>query len=154
MSKKKPYPDIEGHLKAIRCGFKYLATDKRITIMYPEVTLELPQSYRGMIMLDINKCIQCGLCARICPSNAIKMYKRDEKKNPGINYSRCIYCGFCVDICPVDALKFTDVHDTAYYTLEDLEFCPEKLSKKPEQFKKPKRKVKVVFDERKGLKYE
>ena len=155
MSRKKPYPDVGGHLRALKTGLKYLVENKRITIMYPDVSIELPQSYRGMVKLDPKKCIQCGLCARICPPNAIKMYRVDGgKRNPGVNYARCIFCGFCVDICPVNALEFTDVHDTAYYTMEGLIFTPDKLSRKPEPFVKALNKVKVVFDEKKGLKYE
>lgn len=154
MGEKKTYPDIEGHVKAIKTGLKYLVENRRITIMYPEVTMELPSIYRGMILLDSNKCIECGLCARICPANAVKMYQKHDKRNPGIDYARCIFCGFCVDICPEDALSFTDVHDTAYYTLEELKFDPDKLLRIPKPFKKPLKKVKVVFDEKRGLKYE
>ena len=154
MVKKKSYPDIEGHLKATKTGLKYLVENRRITIAYPEVTMELPSIYRGMIVLDIIKCIQCGLCARICPANAIKMYRKGGKRNPGINYARCVFCGFCVDVCPVDALAFTDVHDAAYYSFEELEFCPNKLLGKPEPFRKPLKKVGVIFDEKRGLKYE
>jgi len=154
MSRKKTYPDIGSHLKAIKAGLKYLVENKRVTIAYPEVTMDLPSIYRGMITLDKMKCIQCGLCARICPANAIKMYRNDGNRNPGINYARCVFCGFCVDVCPVDALAFTDTHDMAYYEFEELEFFPNKLLRKVEPFKKPLKKVDVVFDEKRGLKYE
>lgn len=155
MSKKKPYPDAMGHLRAVKAGLKYLVENKRITIMYPDASMELPPPYRGMIKLNPKKCTHCGLCARICPSNAIKMYKVDGgKRNPGINYARCVFCGFCVDVCPVGALDFTDVHDAAYYTIEGLIFTPDKLSEEPRPFVKAPKKVKVIFDEGKGLKYE
>ncbi len=154
MGKKKSYPDVGGHLKAVKTGLKFLVENRRITIMYPEVTMELPSIYRGMLILDVKKCIQCGLCARICPANAIKMYQKKDKRNPGLDYGRCIFCGFCVDICPEDALAFTDTHDVAYYTFEELKFGPDELSRRPEQFKKPEKRVKVVFDEKRGLKHE
>jgi NADH-quinone oxidoreductase subunit I len=154
MSEKKSYPDLAGHLKALKVGFKYLAENRRITLMYPEVRMELPSIYRGMITLDIKKCIQCGLCARICPASAIKMYRRKGKRNPGLDYARCIFCGFCVDICPEDALAFTDVHDTAYYNFVNLKFSPDELSRRPEPIKKAPKKVKVVFDEKRGLRHE
>jgi len=154
MGKKKSYPDVGGHLKAVKTGLKYLIENRRLTISYPEVTMELPPIYRGMMILNIDKCINCGICARICPANAIKMYPKDDKRNPGIDYARCIFCGFCVDVCPVDALAFSDVHDTAYYAYEELKFDPDRLLETPEPFKKPLRKVKVIFDEKRGLKYE
>ena len=151
----RKFPDIVGHLKAMKTGFKRLVLGQRLTAMYPEVILELPEEYRGMIKLDLDKCVQCGLCARICPANAIKMYRRENKRNPGINYQRCIFCGFCVDICPVGALELTSVHDSAFYTLDEQIFIPEKLSKKPfTPYKRKPRKVKSIIDERRGIVYE
>lgn len=152
---KRSIPDVKGHAKAIQTGLKYLFTRPRITTRYPEDLQELPKGYRGMMLLDTEKCISCSLCARICPSNAIKMYIREEKRFPGLNYVRCIFCGFCVDICPAEALNYTDVHDLAYYTLKEHVFEPEKFAEKALSiFKKTPRQVKVVIHEKRGLKYE
>jgi len=80
------------------------------------------------------------------------MYKA-AKKWPGITYQRCIFCGFCVDICPVDALGMSSVHDKAYYNLDALLQKPDDFVKGPPDEKQPK-KVKPVFDEKRGLKYD
>lgn len=157
MAKKKPQRkfidlNLGGHLEAIGTGLKYLVKP-RMTLMYPEVFQDFGTNYRGMLKLYIDKCISCTLCARICPSNAIKMYKTDAKKYPGITYQRCIFCAFCVDVCPVDALEMFPVHDIAYYGLDEQVQKPEGFSKGPPTEEKPN-KVKPVLDDKRGIRYE
>lgn len=143
--------DVKAHLEAFETGVRYLFKP-RATLMYPEVFQEFAPNYRGMLKFHDDRCISCSMCARICPSGAIKMYK-GAKKWPGITYQRCIFCGFCVDICPVNALEMTSVHDKASCGLEGYDLKPEELREGPPIEKAPK-KVKVVFDEKRGLKYE
>jgi len=70
--------DVVGHLKAIFTAVKYLFL-RPITVKYPEERLKKPKNYRGVILLDMKKCIHCSLCARICPAAAIKMYKHKDE---------------------------------------------------------------------------
>jgi NADH-quinone oxidoreductase subunit I len=144
--------DVLGHLEAEGTGVKYLFMP-RMTLQYPEVCQDFGPNYRGMLKFYPDRCISCTLCARICPSNAIKMYKVDAKKQPGITYQRCIFCGFCVDICPVDALEMSNVHDVAYYGLTEQVQKPEEFSKGPPVMEKAK-KVKPQLDEKRGIRYE
>ena len=49
------------------------------------------------------KCTKCGVCKRVCPTQATDMY---EKRGGDVTESRCILCARCVEICPYeDALK-------------------------------------------------
>jgi NADH-quinone oxidoreductase subunit I len=82
------------------------------------------------------------------------MYATEAKKYPGINYQRCIFCGFCRDICPVNALEFRPVHDKAYYGLGEQIQPPKEFVKEPSVEERPSKKVKPVFDEKEGLKYD
>jgi ferredoxin-type protein NapH len=59
---------------------------------------------------DERKCTKCGVCKRVCPTQATAMY---EKKGGDVTESRCILCARCVEICPYEgALKMTFVGKT------------------------------------------
>lgn len=54
-----------------------------------------------VVIVD-EKCVACGICARICPVHAIT---GEHKKPPfHIHQDVCIKCGACVQKCPVDAI--------------------------------------------------
>lgn len=68
--------------------------------------------------IDKNKCVECGLCAKVCPYSAIINYKRpcekackvkaismDEDKSAKINDEKCVACGACVYQCPWGAIN-------------------------------------------------
>ena len=46
---------------------------KPMTVMFPEEVVEIPERNRGRHHLDIDNCISCGSCAKICPNRAIRM---------------------------------------------------------------------------------
>ena len=63
---------------------------------------------------DLNKCISCGACERICPEGAIKMIENNKYppkegqpsvKKPVVDYNYCKGCGLCSAECPAKAIK-------------------------------------------------
>ena len=67
--------------------------------------------------IDKSKCVDCGMCAKVCPFSAIVNRKRpcqsackvkaismDENKAAKIDYEKCIACGSCVYQCPFGAI--------------------------------------------------
>jgi ferredoxin len=59
----------------------------------------------GMFVIDKSKCVSCGLCADICPVEAINDAGRYH-----IASEICISCGQCARDCPVKAISA--VNDT------------------------------------------
>lgn len=63
------------------------------------------------IVLDVHKCVLCGLCADVCPVDVISLVPSEEIGSaPGgtallIDEERCIRCALCIERCPPDALS-------------------------------------------------
>ena len=67
--------------------------------------------------IDKTKCVECGMCAKVCPYSAIVSRKRpcqnackvkaitiNEDKSAAILNEKCISCGACVYQCPFGAI--------------------------------------------------
>ena len=52
------------------------------------------------LIVDEQKCIRCGICQSVCPTQAIHVDKHSFSFNPPF----CIACGHCVAVCPHAAL--------------------------------------------------
>jgi len=75
------------------------------TVGYPFGELELPEGYRGAIVIDADKCTGCGLCVRDCPADALRLEKKSRDEFRLIHYpARCAYCGQCEDSCQRGAI--------------------------------------------------
>jgi formate hydrogenlyase subunit 6/NADH:ubiquinone oxidoreductase subunit I len=87
---------------------------KTATVKYPYEKADLPESFRGKIKFDAQKCIGCKICMRDCPANAIEIEKIGEKQfRAMMSLDKCIYCAQCVDSCPKSALSATKEFELA-----------------------------------------
>jgi ferredoxin len=55
------------------------------------------------ILIDENRCVDCGLCTGVCPTEALTLDNQDFKLN--FTRSRCIVCEQCIPTCPVQAIS-------------------------------------------------
>jgi len=80
------------------------------TVEYPEKARTPSDRFRGMFLLDEERCIKCTLCAIECPINIIYIDWHSEKNEAGKNekvldrfdldMKRCMFCGLCEEACP------------------------------------------------------
>lgn len=63
------------------------------------------------LVVNDRRCMSCGACCAICPTEAIEMvYKEGEGfYRPVINDAKCIRCGKCVKSCPAEHQKNSDL---------------------------------------------
>jgi len=47
------------------------------------------------------KCTKCGVCKRVCPTQATQVY---DKKGGDVTESRCMLCTRCVEMCPYEGV--------------------------------------------------
>ena len=71
--------------------------------------------YRGRILYDAGKCINCGMCERVCAPHCME---RTQKPAPGgapgdmevtfdFDMTCCTFCGLCADFCSTKAITLS-----------------------------------------------
>ncbi len=148
---------------------------KKVTVSYPEQKRQFSPVYRGLHVLkrDENgaeRCVACGLCAEVCPAEAITMQAAERK--PGeehlyreeryaawfeINMLRCIFCGLCEEACPKEAIFLTDRTVDSEYGRNTFVYGKDKLVEPIDKDKRidvSKRQTKEVLEFKKHKEYQ
>lgn len=87
-----------------------------VTVLYPYEKADIPETNRGRVVWDMQKCIWCRLCEKNCPTLAIVTDK--EHKTQTIVRARCIACRTCVDVCPTNTITMEPKYSEAVYLRE------------------------------------
>jgi NADH-quinone oxidoreductase subunit I len=107
---------------------------RTVVVQYPDVEPTLQPRYRGFHSYQIERCIGCEACAKICPVGAIRVGKSGPRKidkardlavggaitQYQIDYNTCMFCGLCTEVCPTECLKMGSIHDNSCYRRQEL----------------------------------
>lgn len=113
---------------------------KPVTRQYPEEKRPAMPGFRGMHAFvrdpetGKEKCIACGLCASICPSQCIYIHTKEDPdtgrkavEKYEIEVLRCIFCAFCVEACPVGAIALSEHFEYSDHSRQALYMDKERL---------------------------
>jgi NADH-quinone oxidoreductase subunit I len=107
-----------------------------VTIQYPHQKLPVPDVGRYQLDVEMDDCIVCDLCAKICPVDCIEIesikateaigqtsdgtVKRLYAAKFDIDMAKCMYCGLCTVVCPTECIIMTDQYDRSVPKMTDL----------------------------------
>lgn len=93
-------------LNGLLTVFKHLFM-RPVTLEYPEKKRFQSDAFRGKPV--VKGCVGCGICKKVCPSNAINYIKNEEGKVVSYTFDleKCILCGNCMYYCPHKAIILT-----------------------------------------------
>lgn len=75
-----------------------------VTVRYPNRP-KAAENYRGLVRMDPERCIACGICEYVCVSASITVNRQPDHSDWSYDPGRCTFCGRCVRYCPVEALS-------------------------------------------------
>ena len=89
---------------AVGIGLAFAFKDNRAFCKYicPITVFLKPASYYSLVRVktDVEKCVSCGKCKKICPMNV----DVTDPSRSRLNGTECILCFKCIDECPKKAL--------------------------------------------------
>jgi formate hydrogenlyase subunit 6/NADH:ubiquinone oxidoreductase subunit I len=139
-----------------------------VTLQYPHEQLPIPDNGRYRLRNEIDDCIVCDKCAKVCPVDcitidAIKATEEVGRASDGspirlyaakfdIDMAKCCYCGLCTVVCPTECLTMDKKFDYSEFELGALtyhfsELTPEQADEKRslyEQFLQEKEAAKIA----------
>lgn len=108
------------------------------TIQYPKQKLPVPEVGRYQLDVEMDDCIVCDLCAKICPVDCITIEsikateaigqtsdgttKRLYAAHFDIDMAKCLFCGLCTIVCPTECITMTNEYDRTVFELKDLTY--------------------------------
>lgn len=139
-------------VKAITDSDYFEHTEGINTIQYPYEMQPVPDTGRYRLHNEIDDCIVCDKCAKICPVDCIeiepiKAVEEFGKTSDGtskriyaakfdIDMGKCCFCGLCTTVCPTECLTMTKVYDFSTYDIREHNFVFAEMTETEIQAKK------------------
>lgn len=108
------------------------------TIQYPHQTIPVPDNGRYQLHNEMEDCIVCDKCAKICPVDCITIEpirsaeefgktsdgtsKRIYAAKFDIDMGKCCFCGLCTTVCPTECLTMTSTYDFSVFDMQHHNF--------------------------------
>ena len=93
-----------------------------------------------VVRIDLSRCINCSLCRRACPTEAINFFSTGHRTHV-VDAEWCIGCDICVKVCPVDCIDEDPTYTVAPAQLE-------RAKERARAFAKRQHGVKLLRQER------
>jgi formate hydrogenlyase subunit 6/NADH:ubiquinone oxidoreductase subunit I len=117
----------------------YFARQQGIfTVQFPHETIPVPDNGRYQLYNEMDDCIVCDKCAKICPVNCITIEpirsaeefgktsdgtsKRIYAAKFDIDMGKCCFCGLCTTVCPTECLTMTKEYDFSVLDIREHNF--------------------------------
>lgn len=114
----------------------YFKQDKGLmTLQYPHESFPVPDNGRYKLDNEIDDCIVCDKCAKICPVDCIDIEPIKATKTFGytsdgtpkrihaakfdIDMAKCCFCGLCTTVCPTECLTMTKTYDFSEFDVAE-----------------------------------
>ncbi len=65
---------------------------------------KIPKKRRAFV--NTNDCVACGCCAKVCPRNAIEIWKGIMAN---VDFAKCVGCRKCEAECPASVIEIREV---------------------------------------------
>jgi len=139
-----------------------------VTLEYPNVQIPTPVNGRYQLHNEMDDCIVCDKCVKVCPVDCIDIEPIKATGLVGhasdgspirlyaakfdIDMSKCCFCGLCTTVCPTECLTMTSEYDFSVFEVKEHNFSfanltPEEADEKRklyEQFVAEKEAMKAV----------
>jgi formate hydrogenlyase subunit 6/NADH:ubiquinone oxidoreductase subunit I len=126
-----------------------------VTLEYPYEAIPVPDHGRYRLHNEIDDCIVCDKCVKICPVDCITIDSIRATEDIGvtsdgtvkkifagkfdIDMAKCCFCGLCTTVCPTECLTMTKTYDFSEFDVRNMTYhfsdmTPEQVTEKQRLF--------------------
>jgi formate hydrogenlyase subunit 6/NADH:ubiquinone oxidoreductase subunit I len=122
------------------------------TLQYPHVEIPTPDNGRYQLHNEMDDCIVCDKCVKVCPVDCIDIEPIKATGLVGnasdgspirlyaakfdIDMSKCCFCGLCTTVCPTECLTMTSEYDFSVFEVKEHNFSFANLTAEEAEEKK------------------
>ncbi len=137
-----------------------------VTLRYPTEIIPVPDHGRYRLYNEMDDCIVCDKCAKVCPVDCIEIEPIKATGEVGkasdgspirlyaarfdIDMAKCCYCGLCTTVCPTECLTMTKTYDYPEFDIRNMNYHFANLS--PDQAEEKKRLYEQFVAEKEAAK--